>query len=363
MTIRVTCDQCGSVLKIKDELAGTDGKCPKCKTRFVVPHSTADEPVEEPVVDSTPETPVVSSPTPAKATSKSPLKSPEKLAAKTADKSPRKPAEDDDFDPVSFLMDGPKKKPTLDSEPETPSRNPQSNGSPTRQGGGGGAGGFSLDDDDSAPDPEAEKPAPTRKWGAKKDASAAASADRSLGGSTNAAKDLLAKSMEESRVRASEIPEEPPRFDFDIKGFIREVGVKGVGSVVGVIVAVFGIWWLMNSMLVSKVTLPPLGYVSGTVTSGGQPAVGVMVSFRPIELEFEGSRSREKARDSVGITDSDGQFDLYYLPEVEGVKVGPCRIILESTDPAVVVPPDYGLTSQHKVDVKKGSNPSHKIEF
>ena len=37
MTIRFTCNECGSVLKIKDELAGTRGKCPKCKAEFIVP--------------------------------------------------------------------------------------------------------------------------------------------------------------------------------------------------------------------------------------------------------------------------------------------------------------------------------------
>ncbi len=37
MTIRYTCRSCESVLKIKDEKAGTNGKCPKCKTEFVIP--------------------------------------------------------------------------------------------------------------------------------------------------------------------------------------------------------------------------------------------------------------------------------------------------------------------------------------
>ncbi len=37
MTIRFTCAECASVLKIKDELAGTAARCPKCKTKFVVP--------------------------------------------------------------------------------------------------------------------------------------------------------------------------------------------------------------------------------------------------------------------------------------------------------------------------------------
>jgi hypothetical protein len=43
MTIRFTCAQCASVLKIKEELAGTSGRCPKCKTKFIVPEPGSDE--------------------------------------------------------------------------------------------------------------------------------------------------------------------------------------------------------------------------------------------------------------------------------------------------------------------------------
>jgi phage FluMu protein Com len=43
MTIRYKCDKCGSVLKIKDRLAGTAGKCPKCKTKFQVPEPSSAE--------------------------------------------------------------------------------------------------------------------------------------------------------------------------------------------------------------------------------------------------------------------------------------------------------------------------------
>ena len=42
MTIRFTCSECASVLKIKDELAGTSGRCPKCKTKFIVPAPQSD---------------------------------------------------------------------------------------------------------------------------------------------------------------------------------------------------------------------------------------------------------------------------------------------------------------------------------
>lgn len=44
MTIRFTCSECGSMMKIKDDLAGTAAKCPKCKTPFTVPEPDADAP-------------------------------------------------------------------------------------------------------------------------------------------------------------------------------------------------------------------------------------------------------------------------------------------------------------------------------
>ena len=48
MTIRFTCAECASVLKIKDELAGTNAKCPKCKTKFVVPAAPLSETASPP---------------------------------------------------------------------------------------------------------------------------------------------------------------------------------------------------------------------------------------------------------------------------------------------------------------------------
>ena len=48
MTIRFSCKKCESVLKIRDEMAGTKAKCPKCKRPFVVPAApTKDAPPEQ----------------------------------------------------------------------------------------------------------------------------------------------------------------------------------------------------------------------------------------------------------------------------------------------------------------------------
>lgn len=48
MTIRYTCSQCSSVLKIKDDRAGTVAQCPKCKTKFMVPEVAVER--ESPVL-------------------------------------------------------------------------------------------------------------------------------------------------------------------------------------------------------------------------------------------------------------------------------------------------------------------------
>ncbi|GIX03488.1 MAG: hypothetical protein KatS3mg113_0494 [Planctomycetaceae bacterium] len=37
MTIKIRCEHCGVALNIKDELAGTIGRCPKCKGKFRIP--------------------------------------------------------------------------------------------------------------------------------------------------------------------------------------------------------------------------------------------------------------------------------------------------------------------------------------
>ncbi|MCA9048635.1 MAG: hypothetical protein KDA89_07890, partial [Planctomycetaceae bacterium] len=55
MVIRYTCEKCSAVLKINDDLAGSKGKCPKCKTTFVIPAPETDEDsdpeIEVPVAD------------------------------------------------------------------------------------------------------------------------------------------------------------------------------------------------------------------------------------------------------------------------------------------------------------------------
>ncbi|MFO1006719.1 MAG: hypothetical protein U0929_12235 [Planctomycetaceae bacterium] len=378
MTIRYTCDKCGSVLKIKDELAGTDGKCPKCKTRFVIPQPApeaeheAETPSHKSMPKAAPKAPAPAKPLAKEATSgdsipttkpaKSPPNGSEKAPSKPAAKATAKPADDDEFDPVSFLMEGPRKKPTFEPESDDdddPPPRSKSAAHPSR--GKAGGRGFSLDDDFDD-DEGLDAPPPTRKWGAK--GGGPSPAERESVNSRNVAQDLLARSMEESRVRAGEMPEAKPRFDFDFAGMFREFGLKSGGMILGTIVGAYLIYAGMQSMIGTKVHLPPLGYVSGNITYEGQPAAGVKVYVSPVERAIPGANEKkERARDSIGITNLSGDFVAYYLPDTAGARVGPCRIWMESMDPKIVVPPKYGLGSTHVVEIKSGPNEPMKIEL
>src|SRR5436190_4259320 len=46
MTIRYKCAECGAALNINDELAGTEGNCPRCQVQFTVPAPDAVAPTE-----------------------------------------------------------------------------------------------------------------------------------------------------------------------------------------------------------------------------------------------------------------------------------------------------------------------------
>ncbi len=93
---------------------------------------------------------------------------------------------------------------------------------------------------------------------------------------------------------------------------------------------------------------PPLGRVSGKVTLGGEPLVGVIVMFKPAE-----------GRAASGTTNAEGQYTLEYTHKVPGAKVGPNTVMLEwplGSKDAKPLDPKYTVKSELKADVKAGSN-------
>jgi len=82
---------------------------------------------------------------------------------------------------------------------------------------------------------------------------------------------------------------------------------------------------------------PPLATVSGKVTLNGEPLPNVEIAFEP-----------EKGRPSYGLTDATGKYDLVYIRDTRGAKVGKHKITVKSSqvDNSKVAP----------VEVKPGSN-------
>jgi hypothetical protein len=129
--------------------------------------------------------------------------------------------------------------------------------------------------------------------------------------------------------------------------FLRESEVEMIGP-----------WRLASLVLVSAVILasfgcgrsdlPPLGRVRGTVTLDGKPLAGVNVSFQP-----------EKGRPAVAVTDSNGNYDVMYTPDVKGATVGPNTVRVfwpDGESGTAAIPDKYNAKTTLKFDVKPGNN-------
>lgn len=309
MTIRYQCDQCGSVLKIKDALAGTDGRCPKCKKAFVVPAASSSAVADVPTGDA---------------------------------------GADAAFDPVAFLMDdGGKAR-------KAPAAPPADEPAPSRVAGNRRPGSGDVE-------AEVDEPAPRRRSALSKAnaGSASQTADEMLRVNASAnAKDLLTRTMEESRIRAAQMPDERGEPAIDWKQEFRDLFVRfgpAIGGVVALIVLAYAFAFYMAG---GGLELPELGRVTGIVTKGGKPLAGALVTFEPIEP----SKALGDAipSGSTALTNEDGEYDLYYLEDVRGAAVGKNRVWVSVIGPdgREMVPPQtkFGYGSNDVFEVKPGSN-------
>jgi len=111
---------------------------------------------------------------------------------------------------------------------------------------------------------------------------------------------------------------------------------------------------------------PELGLVTGTISFKGAPLVGASVTFLP-----------DGGRPSVGKTDSSGSYQLVYIRNVQGAKIGSNRVEIRSLAEGAdtqhdgdgeevaqkvkrvtkeIVPAKYNQKSELLVDVKSGKN-------
>ena len=230
--IRYKCENCGSVLKIKDRLAGTKGKCPKCETAFKVPDAPSDN------------------------------------AAKTESAADdRDVSEEDAIFGKDFFK--------LQETPKGP-RQLTPDASPTA---------FDSDpDDDFAGDdpPPAAKPQPF-----------SAAHPSSTDNSSNIAGQLLSKTGKKNRPDDWEAPEEEGEYDFSAVRYV--VLFRIVPLLVAGVLLSWGGYALFSNMLGETLELPPLAKVSGVVTLDGK-VVQAMVVFQPDAGEAQSTRSGSMSR-------------------------------------------------------------------
>jgi hypothetical protein len=384
MTIRVTCEKCGAGMKVKDELAGTKGHCPKCKTAFLVPKDAeSTQPVavvaaaaeEAGVPGSSLEIATLEKPSSAPP-SEPPADPPtDELAEDEPPKlvaSPLASADEDNLDSGPLMMepdpeddddDAPMRmvaKKAPDPKPEkAPSK--QSSKKPFDP-----ADFLSAHPPESRPAPptipdEFDEEEPARRMGGrtKPEPKSSDSVVSTAVTSASAASDVwdhtkAAKQMRKALKESNALPKEEGEPGFDWAGAFRELGLKGVGGIAAILIICYGLYCMFDRFMGGGPNLPKLGYVTGKVLLDGEPLPGASVYFAPEETAMAGTK-RERARTSLGLTNDQGEYRMQYLEGVPGVAVGKCRVWLTLTmpqQPKQFIPGDHsdgaGLTREVK---------------
>jgi len=290
MTIRYTCTECESVLKIKDEKAGTKGKCPKCKTEFLVPYP--EEPEDDGIeVESSPEA------------------EPADLVDMPIELTPEV-AESGDFDPLAVLGD------------------PGPGVSPPKRAAMSASVGAGSDRRPSVAELMKDFEATKKKDREKKSApevtrpSSASTAAETSG----SAADALSRAYQQKRDSAS-APSVSAR---DAKAleqrellmdFIKTRALPGILLIGGLL---YGYFWWLNKEVYNG---PPLFDVTGQILRDGAPVGGVQISFEPLVSGPTDPRSM-----AYGMSDKDGNFTLQYSASLAGAPAGEYRIGMMGND-------------------------------
>lgn len=104
--------------------------------------------------------------------------------------------------------------------------------------------------------------------------------------------------------------------------------------------------------------MPDVGHVTGVVTLDGAPLANAKVFFSPTE----------SGRTSEAVTDAEGKYELRYIRDIMGAKVGEHSVRVTTGAPAIIgddgkvetpavpekVPAKYNTESTLKKEVKPG---------
>ncbi len=356
MSIRYECEECGSVLKIKDDLAGKPGKCPKCKTPFTVPAADGDSASSGEIIAT---------------------ESSEDAEPKLADSRPSDSGADFDLDaflsgdddsdvtskPKAAKISRPAKaldadRSTLDESDEKPPTK-RSKSQPDADDEGES---FQIRRGPDAPgktapihgldDESDEQPTPSRRPpGTNPNAPAA-----------NIASDLLTKSAKKGKkanwneAEAEKKNDEP---GFDWEGLRYEARTKLLPVLGGGAVILLLVYFLVSPMFGDKGYVPKLGSVTGTISVNGKPLVGAHVFFHPADRKQDSKGKSKKITASFGETDTTGRYELFYgkkEDKLRGVAIGKCRVeIMPTTDPTGINPKYFQANAESETrEVKPG---------
>lgn len=368
MTIRYTCEECGSVLNIKDEKAGTQGRCPKCKAEFLIP--TAGEAAAAAV-----EAPSDAARQPAAsdaAAESSAAKSKQPVGSLSDDEigqllqSKEGPADRDDYivadedDDDDEYDDDDYEDDDLDDDEEDEEE--PSLGVPSRGRKGGGADG---DDVEEEIPPARDKKKRRREATPAPQSSLSASgiAQGLMGRGEKAGKAELREEKKGKRLFGAGGEHERDRGDeegFTLQEKIKYFGAYAIPIIIGVGVGVLLYMWYMARW--QRGEIPNLAAVSGTVMLDGLPLARAEVHFHPIQVD---PKKPVKQSSSIGFTDTSGRYTLTYVASAQGAVPGKHRVQIYATDEKgqPIIPALYNLRTTLTADVKPEGNPDINFEL
>lgn len=326
MTIRYTCTTCSSVLKIKDEKAGTEGKCPKCKSVFTIPLPEAEAADDEQPISLDDEH---------SAPEDDELTSPAASTSAPADE----PHSGLDHDPALDDVDVP-----IDLTPEVRSDDfdPMDvlNSAGSSRGGSRAPSGAMPVAPASASASAEKKPSVAELMkdfeAGKKNKKAAEppkSAAPSPAQTTGTAADALSRAYQQKRDPGT-AHKSPKNEREEEEKLLRNEWMKRAGiSLLGAAVLIYALFtWLGQEVY----TGPPLYDVYGKVTRRGQPVPGLTVLLVPVP---NGADVEERAT-SRGITDLDGNFTMMYTGSFAGAPLGSHKLQINDLSGMPMMIPD-----------------------
>ena len=270
MTIRCECDHCGASLKVKDKLAGTEGKCPKCKKKLLIPAAPTDDSEEMLLSDGEPDSSKPEAP------------------KKTAEQEEEDAIFGDDF----FTLQEPEPRPRYVPPVVTD-------------------------------DEEDEEPAPRKKKSKNKKQSSetevgAGVASGSGDNAASIASSLLSKTGKRNRPEDFKDPAAPDEVSYDFSE-INYLLLRRVLPAVGAAVLVFSFGYWMFSNMMGGVELPGLAELSGRVTNNGEAVADAFMRFSPQATSGDGGASGSS---SSAFTEEDGSYEAMYNDDAAGLVVG-----------------------------------------